>query len=214
MDAPTGRRRSNRTWVQSTGAERLGGAGDAGMTREVSAKDRRHFRAWTTLVIASQAAMVWGLQLPAGFLSSLGVNLGFFGLLGAAVGVTRRVSPSIRFGPAVIGTVVVGAMASLFWLVLRDDQLVVAWATTVVLFALMIAVVSALVTLSRRGLIVQTPLRRNLLLGLVVWMIVSALISWPVDVWKGLMGVAALAALFAILIWPSRGEVKPTVGRF
>jgi hypothetical protein len=171
-----------------------------------AAKARRHFRGWTTLVIGSQAAMLWGLQQPAGLLSSLGVNLGFFGLLGAAVGVTRPVSRGLRFGPAVIGTATTSAAVIVLWVVRRENHIGTAFATVVILFAFMIAVVWTMVALSRRGLIVQTPLRRNLVLGLVIWMIISAIISWPVDVGKGWMGVAALVALFAILAWPRRRE--------
>jgi hypothetical protein len=178
------------------------------MTRDEHAKSRRYFRGWTTLVIASQAAMFWGLLQPAGFLSSLGVNLGFFGLFGAAVGVTRPVSRWLRLGPAVVGTTIGSAALNVLWLVRREISVLAAFATVVALFALMIAVVSTMVALWRRGLIVQTPLRRNLLLGLVVWMIVSAIISWPVDVGKGWMGVAALATLFGILVWPARPEGK------
>jgi Sec-independent protein secretion pathway component TatC len=92
------------------------------------------------------------------------------------------------------------------WLVYRENHIGTALATVVILFALMIAVVWTMVALSRRGLIVQTPLRRNLVLGLVIWMIISAVISWPVDVGKGWMGVAALVALFAIVVWPPRRE--------
>lgn len=174
------------------------------MARDDAAKASRNFRAWTTLVIGSQAAMLWGLQLPSGFLSSLGVNLGFFGLLGAAVGVTRPVSRWLRFGPALIGTAVASAGVGVLWLIRREDHVLTTFATVVVLFALMIAVVWAMVALWRRGHIVQTPLRRNLVLVLVIWMIVSAIVSWPVDVAKGWMGVAALVALFAILVWPAR----------
>ena len=159
-------------------------------------------------MIGSQVAMLWGLQQPAGFLSSLGVNLGFFGLLGAAVGVTRPVSRWLRFGPAIIGTAATSAAVIALWLVRRENYITTAFATVVILFALMIAVVWTMVALSRRGLIVQTPLRRSLVLGLVIWMIISAIISWPVDVGKGWMGVAALAALFVILVWPSRRQKK------
>jgi len=173
------------------------------MTRDDAVKARRHFRAWTMLVIASQAAMVWGLQPPAGFLSSLSVNLGFFGLFGAAAGVTRRVSRRLRFGPPIIGTAITGAALGVLWMVRREVHIAAAFATVVTLLALMIAVVWTMVVLLRRGHIVQTPLRRNLVLGLVVWMIISAIISWPADVGKGWMGVAALVVLFAILVWPS-----------
>jgi hypothetical protein len=179
------------------------------LPRDDAAKASRHFRAWTTLVIGSQAAMLWGLQLPAGFLSSLGVNLGFFGLLGAAVGVTRPVFRWLRFGPAIIGTTATSLVVCVLWLVRGDHQIAAAFATVVVLFALMIAVVWTAIALLRRGLIVQTPLRRNLVLALVVWMSLSAIISWPVGVGKGWMGVAALGALFAILLWPPRSGREP-----
>lgn len=153
--------------------------------------------------------MLWGLLLPSGFQSSLGVNVGFFGMLLAVVGVTRRVPRWLRLGPPLVGTAITGAGVTVWELMRREDQITSAFATVVLLFGVMIAIVSTLVLLSRRGLVVQTPLRRNLVLVLVVWMSVSAIISFPVGVWKGRMGVAALVALGMILVWPPhRGPVR------
>ena len=168
----------------------------------------RVFVTWTLIAIVSEAAMLWGL-LSTGVASKIGVNVGFFGMLGVAAGAARRVPRALRAGPPALGTAIVSAGVGAHWWLRRDEGVLSAFSTVLMLLALMIAIVGAIFSLSRRGRIVETRLRTSLVLAMVIWMSVSALISFPVGVAKGWMGLAELIVLFAILLWPARRTRPP-----
>jgi len=156
------------------------------------------------LTAIAQTAFTAGLLSASRIPSSIGINLGFFGLLGAAVGATRRASLGLRVGPVIVGTLVAAMWPAVSWILTHDLAAADAFISVGTIFGTMIAIVGTLVFLARRGLIVNTPVRSALTLALVLLLSVSALISVPTGVWKGRMGVAALVALFLILLWPAR----------
>jgi len=174
------------------------------MARTDSTAARRHFAAWTTLTFVAEAALLAGLLAVSRVASGVGINVGFFGLLAVALGATRRVSFGLRIGPLLVGTLLLGLWPLSNWVLRGDADTAAAFVSVAIILATMVAIVGTLVFLARRNLIVDTPVRRGLTLALTVWLSVSALISFPVGVWKGRMGLAALVVLLAILVWPTR----------
>jgi len=114
-----------------------------------------------------------------------------------------------RLLAAAIATVLVGLWPVSQWLTAGDRRpanlyLVIAGVVDV-MFLLSFAIDVA----SRRGWIVNSPIRRHITVGYMFAVILVDVTGWPTEAWRSALSFAGLLVLVLAMFWPARAGLPP-----
>jgi hypothetical protein len=166
------------------------------------------FAIWTVAMTLAMAIGLGGLVGAFGRVGPVEFTVGFLPtfVLVMSLGWTGRFD---RLLPAAVATLLVAFWPLYRWLARGDVATAKAYLFVAGFINVMLLMSTGMEFVRRRGWLVESPMRRRLIIGSMLVKAISILIGWPTGVWHTGLEVAWFAAMLSALFWPAGRRSSP-----